>query len=54
MINFKRLHPTAANIVEVIEARTSPIGMLLMRRERQTLTSMLEDAPSIDVVAVEK
>lgn len=54
LVNFKRLHPVAVNIIQVIEARTAPIGMLLMRREQQTLTSMLEDASGVDVVAVEK
>lgn len=54
LIDFKRLHPDAANIVGVVEARTAPFDMLLLRKEPMTLTSMLENALSIDVVAVAK
>lgn len=54
MVDFKRLHPDAANIVDVAEARTAPFDMLLMRKEAMTLTGMLESAVRIDVVAVAK
>lgn len=54
LIDFKCLHPDAANIVGVVEARIAPFDMLLMRKESQTLTSMLESAISIDVVAIAK
>lgn len=55
-MDFKNLHPDATNIVSVVEARITPSGggMLLMRKEPQTLTGMLEDASSIDLVAVSK
>lgn len=54
MVNFRLLHPDAANIVGVVEARTAPFDMLLMRKESMTLTSMLEGSLSIDVGAVAK
>eukprot|EP00752_Nemacystus_decipiens_P005625 g5090.t1 len=54
LVDFKRLHSDAANIVRVVEARTVPFDMLLMRKESMTLTSMLESAASIDVGAVAK
>lgn len=54
LIDFKRLHPDAANIVGVVEARATPFDMLLMRKESMSLTGMLESAISIDVGAVAK
>lgn len=56
LVDFTNLQPDAANIVSLIEARTTPsgVGMLLMRKEPQTLSGMLEDASSIDIVAVFK
>eukprot|EP00903_Cladosiphon_okamuranus_P020846 g19145.t1 len=53
-MDFKRLHPDAANIVGVVEARTDPFDMLLMRKESMSLTGMLESAITIDVGAVAK
>lgn len=54
MVKFKSLHPSAACIVDLVEVRTTPFDMLLLRKEAQTLTVMLEGATNIDVVAVGK
>lgn len=54
LLNFKRLHPDAPNIVGVVEVRTAPFDMLLMRKESMTLATMLESADHIDVVAMAK
>lgn len=54
LLEFNRLQPYAANIVGLIEARTAPFDMLLVRKEPMTLTSMLESARRVDFAALVK